>query len=175
MQTSLGVIQQIAQGSPKSTCVPVVDSTSSCQFFDQRGTWATFRQDPNTGIFSVDKVEHDARMPVYTQTDLSLIHSFKVSKTNEAMRLAFEFNAINVLNQHAVMSYLPNPFGRNNEWLSFPTTANALGTDVQKFLTGYDVAKEATAQRNMVVNSRYGLPFLFQNARTLRLGARFTF
>jgi hypothetical protein len=174
MQTSLGIIQTIAQGSPKSTCVPVVDSTSSCQFFGQRGTWATFSQDPNTGVFSVDRVEKDARMPLYTQTDFSLIHAFKVSKTNEAMRLAFEFNALNILNQHAIMSYTPNPFGRNNQWLGFTTTANPLGTDVQKFMTGYDVAAEATAE-GLVQNSRYGLPFLFQSARTLRLGVRFTF
>jgi hypothetical protein len=114
-------------------------------------------------------------MPLYTQTDFSLVHAFKVSKSNEAMRLAFEFNATNLLNQHAVMSYAPNPFGRGNEWLSFATKSNALGTDVQKFLTGYDLAAESTAQGGMVVNSRYGLPFLFQNARTLRLGVRFTF
>jgi Carboxypeptidase regulatory-like domain/TonB-dependent Receptor Plug Domain len=177
MQTTLGVIQTIAQGSPKSTCIPVVDSTSSCQYYDQRGTWATFSQDPNTGIFSVDKVEHDARMPLYTQTDFSLGHAFRVSKSNEAMKLAFEFNALNLLNQHAIMSYTPNPFGRNNQWLSFkvPKTVNPLGTDVQKFLTGYNLAAEATAQGGMVRNSRYGLPFLFQNSRTLRLGVRFVF
>jgi len=177
MQTTLGVIQTIAQGSPKSTCIPVVDSTSSCQYYDQRGTWATFSQDPNTGTFSVDKVEHDARMPLYTQTDFSFGHAFRVSKSNEAMKLAFEFNALNLLNQHAIMSYTPNPFGRNNQWLSFkvPKTVNPLGTDVQKFLTGYNLAAEATAQGGMVRNSRYGLPFLFQNSRTLRLGVRFVF
>jgi len=179
METSLGLIQTIAQGTPKSTCIPVVDSTSSCQFFDQRGTWATFTQDPNTGTFSLDKVQHDARMPFYTQTDLSLIHAFKVSKSNEAMRLAFEFNALNLFNQHAIMAYNPNPFGRNNQWLTFGSNANALGTDVQKFLTGYDVAAEANAQstpkQEMLLNSRYGLPFLYQSARTLRLGVRFTF
>jgi hypothetical protein len=174
MQTTLGVIQTIAQGSPKSTCIPVVDSTSSCQYYDQRGTWATFSQDPNTGIFSVDKVEHDARMPLYTQTDFSFGHAFRVSKSNEAMKLAFEFNALNLLNQHAVMSYTPNPFGRNNEWLSF-ADSSALGTNVKKFLTGYNLAAEATAQGGMVRNSRYGLPFLFQNSRTLRLGVRFVF
>jgi hypothetical protein len=175
METSFGAIQTIAEGSPKSTCVPVVDSTSSCQFYGQRGTWAEFSQDPLTGTFSVGNVEHDARMPLYTQTDFSLIHAFKVSKTNEAMRLAFEFNATNIWNQHAIMSYTPNPFGRNNQWLSFAGAANPLGTDVQKFMTGYDVAAEATAQGSMILNSRYGLPFLFQPARTLRLGVRFTF
>jgi hypothetical protein len=42
-------------------------------------------------------------------------------------------------------------------------------------MTGYDAGAEATAQGDIVYNSRYGLPFLFQPARTLRLGVRFTF
>jgi hypothetical protein len=173
IQNSFGVIQTVAQGSPKSTCVPVVDSTSACQFYDQRGTFANFSQDPNTGIWTLGSVEHNARMPLLTQTDLSFSPSFKVSKTNEAMRLTFELNAVNLFNQHAVLSVYPNPFARGTEWLAFPST-NALGTNVQKFLTGYNVAAEATAE-NLVVNSKYGLPFLFQNARNLRLGVKFTF
>jgi len=113
-------------------------------------------------------------MPLYTQTDFSLNHSFHVSKTREQMRLGFEFNAQNIMNQHAVLSVNPNPFGRNNEWLLF-TDKSVLGTDVNKFLTGYDLAAESTAQGSMVRNSRYGLPFLFQGSRNLRLGIRFTF
>jgi Carboxypeptidase regulatory-like domain/TonB-dependent Receptor Plug Domain len=176
MQTTLGFIQTVAQGTPKSTCVPVVDSTSSCQFFgNSRGTFALLAQDPTTGVFSLSGAQSDARMPVYTQTDFNLGHSFGVSKTREAMRLGFEFNVLNLLNQHAVLAVNPNPFGRNNEWLSFKTAGNALGTDVNKFLTGYDLAGESTAQGGMVVNSRYGLPFLFQNSRSVRLGVRFTF
>jgi outer membrane receptor protein involved in Fe transport len=175
MDTSFGVIQTFAQGTPKSTCVPVVDSTSACQFYgDQRGTFANFVQDPSTGVFTVASVEKNARMPMYTQTDFSLNHSFHVSKTREAMRLGLEFNASNIFNQHAVLSVAPNPFGRNNQWLKF-TDTSVLGTDVNKFLTGYDLAGEATAQGGMVRNSRYGLPFLFQGARNLRLGIRFTF
>jgi len=174
METSFGLIQTVAQGSPKSTCVGVVDSTSACQFYDQRGTWATFAQDQATGAFSVTSVDHHARMPFLTQTDFNLGHSFKVSKTNEAMRLAFEASAINLLNQHAVLSVSPNPFAQGNEYLKFSDNS-PLGTDVKKFLTGYDVAAEATAQGKLIKNSRYGAPFLFQNARTLRLGVRFIF
>jgi len=173
-QTSFGVIQTVAQGTPNSTCVPVVDSTSSCQFYDQRGTFANFSQDPNTGIWTVGSVDHNARMPMLTQTDFSLSPSFKVSKTNEAMRLTFELNATNLFNQHAILSKYPNPFAQGTEWLAFPTTSNALLTDVHKFLTGYNVAAEASSQ-GLVLNSRYGLPFLFQNSRNLRLGVKFTF
>jgi hypothetical protein len=176
MQTSFGIIQTIAQGTPKSTCVPVVDSTSSCQFFDQRGTWANITRDPATGNLVLGSVDHNARMPMYTQTDFSLSPSFKVSKSNEAMRLAFEVNVTNIFNQHAVMSYNPNPFGRNNEWLKFPVAAsvNPLKTDFNKFLTGYDPIAAANGQ-SLILNSRYGLPFLFQGSRTMRLGVRFTF
>jgi hypothetical protein len=39
----------------------------------------------------------------------------------------------------------------------------------------YDLAAEANAQGGMVLNSRYGKPILLQNARTLRLGVKFTF
>jgi Carboxypeptidase regulatory-like domain/TonB-dependent Receptor Plug Domain len=175
LQNSFGIIQTVAQGSPKSTCVPVVDSTSSCQYYDGRGTWANLAQDPATGAFSLVNIQQDARNPLYTQTDFSLGPSFKVSKTNEAMRLAFEVNVSNVFNQHAVMSYNPNPFGRGNEWIRLNTKSNTLGTDVQKFLTGYSVPAEATAQGGMVLNSRYGQPFLFQGSRTMRLGVRFIF
>ncbi len=175
MQTSLGVIQTVAQGSTKSTCVPVIDSTSSCQFYgDERGNWANITQDPNTGVFSVNSVEHGARMPFYTQTDFNLGHSFKVSKTNEAMRLAFEWTATNVFNQHAVLSYYPNPLGLGTQWLAFGDSSS-FGTDVKKALTGYDFAAQAAAEGGLVTNSRYGLPFLFQNSRTMRLGIRFTF
>jgi len=173
-QTTIGLTQSIAQGTPKSTCVPVVDSVSACQFYDQRGTFANFIQDPTTGLWSVGSVDHNARMPWFTQTDLNLGHSFKVSKANEAMRLGFEFNAANLLNQHAVLSVSPTPFGRGNEWFSF-SDKSALGTDVKKFLSGYNLATEANAQGGLILNSRYGQPILLQNARTLRLGVKFTF
>ena len=91
------------------------------------------------------------------------------------MRLGLEFNVQNILNQHAVLSVNPNPFGRGTEFLKFTNLALPTGVDVNHFLTGYDVAGEATAQGSMVLNSRYGLPFLFQGSRNLRLGIRFTF
>jgi hypothetical protein len=119
-------------------------------------------------------VQHGARMPVYTQTDFSLAHSFKVSKTNEAMRLTFEFNASNLLNQHAVLSVSPDPFHGTNQYLTMPGAPTQQAA-VTKFLTGYDVAAEATAQGNMILSSRYGLPFLFQTSRNMRLGVRFDF
>jgi len=177
METTIGLTQQIAQGTPKSTCIPVVDSVSSCQFYgNTRGTFANFAQDPTTGLWSITSVQSDARMPWFTQTDLNIGHSFKVSKKNEAMKMAFDFNASNLLNQHAVLAVSPTPFGRGNEWYKFTDPTNAaLGYNVQKFLTGYDAVAEANAQGGLVRNSRYGQPVLLQSARALRLGVKFTF
>ncbi len=176
METTFGMIQTIAQGTPKSTCVPVVDSTSSCQYWGQRGDWANISRDPATGDLVLDSVQHDARMPWYTQTDFNLGHAFHVSKTNEAMRLMFEVNVSNIFNQRAVLSYNPNPFAQGNEFIknSLPTTVNPLGYDVKTFLTGYDPIAHANGE-GLIRANRYGLPFLFQGTRTMRLGMRFTF
>lgn len=172
METTLGLTQTVAQGTPKSTCIAVVDSTSSCQYWGQRGDWANISSDPGTGDLVLDSVEHGARMPLYTQTDLNFGHSFHVSKTNEAMKIGFELNVSNLLNQHAIMSYAPNPLAQGNEFL-------VNSADHSLFLTGYDpIAKaneEAVGGANRVYNNQYGKPWLFQGARNMRLAVRFTF
>jgi outer membrane receptor protein involved in Fe transport len=174
METTLGLTQTIAQGSPKSTCMPVVDSTSSCQYWGQRGDWANISRDPATGDLVLDSVEHGARMPLYTQTDFNFGHSFHVSKTNEAMRLGFEFNVSNLLNQRAVLSYNPTPLAQGNEFIQSFTMLQSL--------TGYDPIATANAEahdpvspKNRVLNSQYGKPFIFQGGRTMRMAVRFTF
>ena len=103
-------------------------------------------------------VDTNARMPLYTQTDVNLGHSFHVSKTNEAMKLGFELNVSNILNQRAILSYNPNPLAQGNEFLTTPS--------YQTFLTGYDPLAFANAEAripppntpNRVLNSQYGLP-----------------
>jgi hypothetical protein len=176
METTLGVIQTIAEGSTKSTCIPVIDSVSSCQFVGQRGTFADLSRDPSTGDLVLGRMESGARMPWYTQTNFNLGHSFAVSKTHEGMRLGFEANVDNIFNQHAVLAIQPNPLAQANEFLKMtvPTTTNVLGYDVNRFLTGYDPIAQANSE-GKILNSKYGKPILFQGARTMRLGVRFTF
>ena len=50
-------------------------------------------------------VVNDARTAPYLQTDLSLGHEVKVSKTHEGMRLKFVANASNLFNQHAATAF----------------------------------------------------------------------
>src|SRR5262249_25111974 len=128
MTSTLGIVQTIAEGSPRSTCIPVIDSTSSCQYLDQRGEWGNLACD-STGNFVLSGVNTGSRMPVFTQSDLNIDHSFNVSKTNESMKLTFEFNVINLLNQRADLADNPNPFAQSNEWLAFSTNTNPSGYD----------------------------------------------
>jgi hypothetical protein len=174
METTFGANQLIAQGSPKSTCVPVIDSTSSCQYWDQRGEFANLTRDPATGNLVLGSVTMGARMPMFYSTDFNFGHQFGVSKTNEAMKLGFEWNVLNLFNNDSVLAVNPNPFAHANEWLAFNSKANWAGYDFQTALTGYDPVARANSQ-SKVLNNQYGLPFLFQNRRTMRMAVRFTF
>jgi len=174
METTFGANQIVAQGTPKSTCLPVVDSTSSCQYWGQRGDFANIHRDSTTGDLVLDSVTTGARMPVYAETDFNFGHEFRVSKNNEAMRLGFEWNVLNLFNNASILSVNPNPLAQANEWIQFPSTANTAQQDFLTPLTGYDPIAKANAA-GLTLNSQYGLPFLLQNRRTMRMALRFTF
>jgi hypothetical protein len=180
MATRLGLTQMLAQGSPKSTCVPVYDSTSSCQYWDQRGTFANIHRDAATGNLVLDSVEKNARGPKFVQTDLNIGQDFNVSKSNEEMKLSIEMNVTNLFNNNTPLVFNPNPFASTNEWLKFPSTANDAGTDFKAMMSGYDPIQRANAEAaagisTLIYNNRYGKPLLFQNRRTIRLSVNFNF
>jgi len=127
-----------------------------------------------TGNIVLDSLSVGARMPLYAETDFNFGHQVHVSKSNEAMTIGVEMNVLNLLNNASVLSYNPNPFAQTNEWLSFDSTANAAGYDFLTALKGYDPVARANAQK-LTLNSQYGLPFLYQNRRSMRLALRFTF
>jgi hypothetical protein len=111
---------------------------------------------------------------MYYETDFNFGHQFRVSKTNEAMRLGFEWNVLNLLNNASVLAVDPNPFAQANEWLHFDTKANASGYDFLTALNGYDPLARANSQ-SLVLSSTYGQPFLYQNRRSMRMAIRFIF
>src|SRR6266436_2165801 len=174
METTFGANQIIAQGSPKSTCIPVIDSLSSCQYWDQRSDFAKISRDTATGNLVLNSVTNGARMPRYNETDFNFSHSFRVSKTNEAMRLGFEWNVLNLLNNASILAVDPNPFAQTSEWLLFNGTTPGVPYDFQTALTGYDPVARANSQ-SLVLSSTYGQPFLYQNRRSMRMALRFTF
>ena len=126
-------------------------------------------------------VVKNARTPNYFQTDLSVKHEIKVK---ESMRLQFEINALNALNQHSAVAY--NEIVIAGSQLISPTRPSRFSGDPQvdwaKVMTNYNYVDAlngkgafAGVQTPVTLANRYGLPQLFQLARNIRLSARFTF
>ena len=199
METHLGLVQSIFQGTPINTCLPVVGTSSACQWAEGRGKEVKFTRTPglyqpdNTkpnfcttcGDFVSASVVGGARTPAYLQTDLSLRHEIRVSKTQERYRLVFEANAYNLLNQHAAVSYFENVNASGGELVS-PTRASRFSGDPQVdwglVMNGYNYVDAlngkgtfAGVQSPMTLANRYGLPNVYQTARQFRLEIHFTF
>jgi hypothetical protein len=202
-ETTFGMFQSAFSGTPLSTCLPSVSSTSSCEYVEGHGGWVNMSQDPaatiaaaaaGTNPIKLLGVEHDRRAPFYTQTDFSFHHVFHVSKTNEGMTLGFDLNAFNLFNQHAVTAVRDTPFSGSQ--ISTPRLGGSYtGTTDWHALTdkGWDYiatanlippactatpsAANCTSGRAgyKALSSIYGLPALWQTARTIRLGVKFTF
>src|SRR5262249_27561066 len=68
-ETTLGFPQAAFQGTPIDTCLPVVGSSSACQWAEGRGNFAKLHRDPTTGDIVKDGVEHDVRTAPFFQTD----------------------------------------------------------------------------------------------------------
>jgi hypothetical protein len=101
----------------------------------------------------------------------------------EGMRLSVEANVTNVFNQRAAVGFYQ--FAIPSQLIS-PTRAPRFSGDPQvdwgKVMNGYNYvdalnAKGAFAglQTPLTLASRYGLPQIYQGARTMRLALRFTF
>jgi Carboxypeptidase regulatory-like domain/TonB dependent receptor/TonB-dependent Receptor Plug Domain len=187
METSFGVTQYFFQGTPISSCLPVVGSSSACQWAEGRGNFVQLTRDPSGNIVA-GNVIHNARTDNLIQTDFNLRHEIAVK---ENQRLAFEANFINLFNQRAsvadyqfmIPTNLVNPL-RPARFAGDP------GTDWGKVMNGYNYidalngtgafagtlpGTSTKIQAPLTLASRYGMPNLFQIARNLRLQIRFTF
>jgi hypothetical protein len=183
MESNLGLTQSIFQGTPKSTCLPVVGTSSACQWAEGRGNWVNFTRAAN-GDFVVASVDHGARTPAYLQTDLVLAHEIKVSKTHENQRLVFEGNVYNLFNQHSAVGF--NEIAVAGDGLISPSRASRFQGDPQvdwnKVMTAYNYVDAVNAKNTfagvqdpLTLASRYGKPQVFQIARQVRLAVRFVF
>jgi hypothetical protein len=181
--TWIGVSQALYQGTPISACLPVVGTSSACQWAEGRGNMPILSRDPATGNIVKSGVDTNARTAPYLQTDLSVRHEMKVSKTHESWRAVLEANGFNVFNQRSAVGYyqfviptgLISP-SRTSRFSGDP------GVDWGKVMNGYDyiAALNATGsfagvQAPRTFASRYGLPQIFQTARQFRLAVRFVF
>jgi outer membrane receptor protein involved in Fe transport len=179
METNFGLVQSAFQGTPISSCLPVVGTSSACQWAEGRGNFVHLSRAANGDIVKGDVV-HNARTDNYFQTDFNVRHEIPVK---ESMRLAFELNILNIFNQRNAVAYYEfmTPSG-----LVSPTRASRFPGDPQvdwgKVMNGYNYidAMNATGafagvQSKLTLSSRYGMPQVFQAARNMRLQVRFTF
>jgi hypothetical protein len=175
--TTLGFFQSILQGTPIGTCLGVVGTQSACQWAEGRGNFVQFHRDAATGNLVKDSVINGDRTPAYLQTDFNLKQDFHVSKEHENRVLSIEADAFNLFNQHAALVFNENPFTGNliqDRVAKNPAIPADPGIGWKTLLTGYDYTAQANADKVTLAN-RYGLPQVFQAARTFRLAARFTF
>jgi hypothetical protein len=185
--TIFGVTQIGYQGTSISSCLPVVGTSSACQWAEGRGNFVRLSRAANGDIVKGDVV-NDSRTDPLIQTDFTLRHEILVK---EGQRLAFEANFINLFNQRAVEGVYEFMIPTN---LVSPARASRFPGDPQvdwgKVMNGYNYIDalngtgafagtlpdgKTTIQPKLTLASRYGMPNLFQQARNIRLAIRFSF
>jgi Carboxypeptidase regulatory-like domain/TonB-dependent Receptor Plug Domain len=188
--TKIGFSQILYQGTPISSCLPVVGTSSACQWAEGRGNFAQLGRDASGNITKTGVI-NDARTDALLQTDLSLRHEIRVNKNNENHKLVIEGNGYNLFNQHASTSFyqfvIPTNVINPGRVPRFPGDA---GTDFGKLMNGYNyidalngtgafsgnVSGTSTRiQSPLTLASRYGLPQTFQISRQFRFAVRFMF
>jgi outer membrane receptor protein involved in Fe transport len=179
METQVGLNQIFYQGTPLSTCLPVVGTSSACQWAEDRGNFVQLSRAANGDIVS-GGVLSGATTDNLIQSDLSVRHIIRVS---EGKRVEFEANVFNLFNQRAGVTYSEFAIPTN---LISPTRASRFSGDPQvdwgKVMNGYNYIDAlngkgafAGVQTPTTLAALYGLPSGFQLARTIRLAVRFTF
>ncbi len=180
-ETQIGFSQFAYEGTPLSTCLPVVGTSSACQWAEGRGNFVNFSRSANGDIVK-DSVDYGARTAPFFQTDMSIRHELPM-KGHENMKISFEATATNLFNQHAATGYYQFAIPTNLINPSRPSRFSGdPGVDWGKVMNGYNYMDAlngsgsfAGVQSKLTLASRYGMPQLFQQARNMRLSVRFTF
>lgn len=169
METQIGASQLWYSGTPLSTKVGLVSSQSAEAFVEGRGNFQEVTQNPTTGLLTRGTLHKGLRTEMFEQTDILLTHEIKVSKSNENLRLGFEFNVVNVFNQNNTLRTTQNALATSSPYLNNVNLTEAT-------TTGYDwVAKFNSAGLARRLSTAYGKPDLFQAPRNVRLAMRFRF
>ncbi len=181
MATTIAANQQWYSGTPRGTRVQFVDVDINPYVFG-RSTFANITQAAN-GNWILNGLQKDARAPMFTNTDLSITHEFKLSKTNEALRLGLNVTILNLFNQASKITFKDRTErSRFTEVILFPDPtcadpqgcASNSGLFRKKFFDGIDPIAEAN-NAGTRLDSLYGLEARLQNPRALRLMLKVSF
>jgi hypothetical protein len=181
-ETLIGFGQQWYSGTPLTT---YYDAYGANQYPEGRGMFvpATLSAKGPNGYTVTFGTPTFRRTPQFLQSDLSFNHEFKVSKTNEALRVGLEANINNLFNQKSAVSFNQLVFSSGSVQPTAgltPACAAAIpdpdcaGVDYKSLMTGFDWKAQANAD-GVVLNSQYGQPNLFQGGRTMRFKLKFLF
>jgi len=176
-QATLGIFQQMLQGSPVSSYIGVGYGSYNGEPLEStyvygRGQWVDLTRDASTGLVTAS-APYARRTPWFTQTDFSLADEIK---TGEHESIKFEGTAQNLWNQRAVTSYWASMDSTNFSTGIFPGGEPVWGGApfYQAAESGYNVQSLLTAD-GVIQNSQYGQPYLYQNGRTVRFAVHYTF
>jgi hypothetical protein len=170
METNFGAFQQAYSGTPLSSYVSIYGAPV---FVEGRGNFVDLTRAAD-GTWVANGVSQK-RTPWFSQTDFNINHEIHVSKTNEAMKLGFELNILNLFNQHSPIYFNQNMISGGQ----LKTTGKS--ADYKGLMTGYNYIATAnapdptTGKLTATVNSLYGLPYGWQDGRTMRVKVKFTF
>jgi hypothetical protein len=176
--TLIGLTQNAFSGTPLSTYIDV-QSGGTPVYVEGRGKWIpTTQSGPNGDWVFGNPIEK--RTPFFTQTDVNLVHTLHISKTDESKTLSFTVNVTNLFNQRTAVSYDQQiDSAYDGGALGNVNLANIPADSVSKFdyktyMTGYDWRALANAQ-HLILSSGYGQPNLFQDGRAFRFQVKYTF
>jgi len=181
--TTFGLFQSIYEGSPVGSYIDLLSTNGPSPFeatyIYGRGNWMPMNMDPTSGTITLG-TPYARRTPWYIQSDFSAKHDVRISDLHT---VSFEATALNVLNQHAVTSYYEGMDSLNfgtaldptNKVVGGPASLYGGATTYQTLETGYPATSAAFNASTVIKNSQYGLPNLWQAARTIRMAVRYTF
>jgi hypothetical protein len=179
--TTFGIFQAAYQGSPMSSYTDLVEAYTGepyeATYIFGRGNWVDMATNASTGAITLS-APYVRRTPWFTQSDLNASHSFKIG---DQKTVAFEANATNALNQRAVTAYWGSMDSLNFNTALYPGSAGLYSGAAlyQELESGYNVQQWINGNGgqvpNMIKNSQYGQPYLYQLGRSLRFALRYTF
>jgi hypothetical protein len=184
--TNIGLVQYGYQGTPLGSYIDLALGSSGpieATYIYGRDKWVDMSTDANGNITVSNP--RTLRTPWFRQTDLNATHSVKVG---DHQTIAFEAVALNALNQRSVTAYNM----AMNSWAfgtalypGIDSAGNPVnfgdGAELYQILEGgYNASNfingvPGIPGTNVIKNSLYKQPYLYQNGRSLRLAVRFTF
>jgi hypothetical protein len=179
--TSIGLNQNILQGSPVSSFIDLASASTTpldATYIWGRGKWVDAIADSSTGLITLGAPK-TRRTPWFLQSDISLSHAIKVG---DHKTVKFEVTATNAFSQRSVVAYWAGLDSNNFATALTPTNATtgaavtmADGASIYQTLeTGYS-SSLASALTSVIKNSQYGQPYQWQTPRSTRWEVHYNF